>query len=172
MPDVVTLDEFKRYVNHTRPGVDDVDLQSAITLAVAHVEAQCGPILTATVTAELSRAPRTATASRVLRYRIAALTSLASYPSGTALTLTDYRADGRIVSRKDGGTIGGDLTVTYSTGAATAPVWAKGAVLACARQFWRTVLRPNPAQPAPEGFFEPRMATELMAPYLLLDGLA
>ena len=53
-----------------------------------------------------------------LKYRPASLTSVADYPSGTALTVTDFDFDGQLMYRKDGGRIG-SVTVIYTAGYAS-----------------------------------------------------
>lgn len=157
------LDTAKQYINYTKlTGADDTALELELDLAMSKVEELCGPVVTTTITGEIVRGSG---CDLPLKYRPATLTSLATYPGGTALTVTDYRIDGQLLSRKDGGWIVGPITVTYTTGAATAPSWAKAAALDIIRQRWRTRLRPT--QGAPEGFLVSKQAEELMDTHLL-----
>lgn len=166
MSDWLDLDTAKQYINYTKlTGQDDVTLVLELDLAMSKVEELCGPVVTTTITSEIVKGSG---CDLPLKYRAAALTSLATYPGGTALTVTDYRIDGQLLSRKDSGWISGPLSVTYTTGAATAPAWAKAAALDIVRQRWRTRLRPT--QGAPEGFLVSKQAEELMAGHLLAPG--
>lgn len=163
MSDWLDLDTAKQYINYTKlTGADDTALELELDLAMSKVEELCGPVVTTTITAEYVKGSG---CDLPLQYRAATLTSLATYPGGTTLTAADYRIDGQLLSRRDGGWIVGPLSVTYTTGAATAPAWAKAAALDIVRQRWRTRLRPT--QGAPEGFLVSKQAEELMADHLL-----
>lgn len=162
------LNDFKRHLNYTKLGVaDDEDLALAAALGVGKVEEACGHILATTVTAELVRGSGY---KLTLDFYVSALTSLATYPGGVALTVADFRTDGQVLSRKDGGWITGPVAVTYVAGWATVPDWATFAARMIGAQIWKTQLRPNPANPAPAGFLVPRMAEELMAAHMLAPG--
>lgn len=165
------LDTAKQFINYTKlTGQDDAALELELNLAMEKVEELCGPVTTTAVTAEIVDGSGYALA---LDYRVTTLTSLATYPGGTALTVTDYRPDGQVLRRKDGGWISGPLSVTYTTGAASAPSWAKAAALEIVRQRWITRRSPARGQTVPEGFLVSRQAQELMADHLLApDGFA
>ncbi len=156
--------------NNSRPA-DEAGLQEAVDIACAKVEELCGPVLLTTVTAEIVTGSGYALA---LAYRAASLSSLATYPAGTALTVTDYRVDGQLLMRKDGDWITGPLSVTYSTGAASAPVWALGAAKLIAQQWLRLmrVFGPNPGAAAEGGTRDlvPMGAMHLMGDHLLAPG--
>jgi hypothetical protein len=163
------LSTVKAFLNFTKvSGADDTQIQLAVDMACSDVETACGPVLTATVTAELvegsgSKLP--------LKYHAATLTSLATYPGGTAITVTDYRIDGQILARKDGGWITGPIAVTYTTGSAL-PTWAKAAALFRTRYYWRTQLgRPGGLEPSAEmGSRDLKISDGHMADHLLAPG--
>lgn len=171
MTDWLDLDTAKAYINYTKlTGQDDAALELELDFAQRKVEELCGPVLTATVTAEIVDGSGYVLA---LAYRPASLTSLATYPGGSALTVTDYRADGQTIRRKDDGWITGPLQVTYTTGAASAPSWAKLAALEILRQRWITRRSPARGQQVAEGFLVSRQAEAAMADHLLApDGFA
>lgn len=164
----VTLADFQAFVGNTR-AEDAAAMQFAIDTGCAKVDELCGPTLTATVTDKLltGRGP-----ARYLSARPAALVSVASYPSGDAADVALFDFDGQRLFRRDGLDIVGALTVSYTTGAATAPTWAASAAMLIAHQWFKSRLQPNLSTPgtAPVGFLVPNQADELMAEHYLAPG--
>lgn len=185
MADWLDLNDTKEWINYTKlSGADDVALQRICRQAAGEVERLCGPVLNTAITDELVRGGG-GNNKLPLRFRPRALTAVKPYPTGSALTLTDFDVDasawcvecgaahspGQLLWRKDGGLLSCDLLVSYSTGvgaAAEPPDWAVLAALDIVRQLWRTRLRPT--QGAPEGFLVSKQAEEHMAGHLLAPG--
>ena len=94
-------------------GQDGFDRVAAV--ARGKVRKLCGPVNPAENITERVRV-RVARDSVALKYRPASLTSISYYASGATLSVSDFDFDGQSLFRKDGGLIGQDLSVTYSTG--------------------------------------------------------
>ena len=144
------------------------DFEGDVLAAEAEMVAQCGPILATTVTDVLTMDA----ATQVLSARVASLTSVTS-EAGTAYTKTDFRINGQLLSRKDGGTIPAWATVVYTSGWAQASIPASvvmaGRMLA--RHLWRTRLgnqRVNESELVPgSAWLWPKQARDLVADYEL-----
>lgn len=144
------------------------DLVAAVDAAEAEVVAQCGPVLTTTVTDVL----QFTSAAQVLSARLATLTSVTD-EDGIVYTTTDYRTRGQLLSRKDGASIPAWSTVVYMSG------WAQSSIPASvllagrmlARHLWRTQLgnqRVNESELVPgSAWLWPRQASDLLAAYKL-----
>lgn len=119
-----------------------------------------GPVLTTTVTAER-------VVAGVCRYRPVALTAVADWRTGSALTLADYRIVGQVIERRDGGRIPSPLEVSYTTGHGEAPAWAKDAALAIAEQLFRRRFKLGQQVDGPIGFLVPHLTVSLLASHQL-----
>lgn len=168
----VQLSTLRSYCGNQK-AEDEAALQAAIDAACTKVEDLCGPITPVTSITELVRGDSD---KLPLRNRAQSLTSIAHWPSGTALDVDDfYISDELVLARKDHGWIVGDLTVVYSSGWATAPFWATESALMIAKQAVAPRMRPNAATgtPVATSYLVPNQATELMANHLLPpDGFA
>lgn len=164
----VDLGVFKSFVGNTNTN-DELALQAAINLGCEKVDELCGPTLTTSVTEVV----RGGGYELPLRARAESITSVAKWPSGTALTAADFYADGQQIARKDGDWIDSDLTVVYTAGAATAPPWAVSAACLIGQQWFKSRLKPMASDATPVGFLVPKQAQEFMEKHLLApDGLA
>lgn len=149
-------------------------LQAALDAACNKVEDLCGPI---TPVASITELVRGGGDKLPLRKRAVSLTSITTWPGGTALNVADFYIDDELVlARKDRGWIdyGYDLTVVYTAGWSTAPAWAEESALMIAKQAFKPRVRPNAAGvEVPTGYLIPNQAMELMANHLLPpDGFA
>jgi len=160
----LTVDDLRAEVRNTKAtGAEDAALQLSVEVGVGKVEELCGPIVETSVVERVSGSGT----ALVLSFRAASLVEVAS-TSGTVLTLADFYADGQLLKRDDDGRISGPLNVTYLSGEATAPAWAKSAALDIAAQDWRSRLAmPGQQQPVPSGFLVPNKAAEKMKDHLL-----
>ena len=160
----LTVDDLRAEVRNTKAtGAEDAALQLSLEVGIAEVEKACGPIVETSVVERVSGSGT----ALVLSFRAASLVEVAS-TSGTVLTLADFYADGQLLKRDDDGRISGPLNVTYLSGEATAPAWAKSAALDIAAQDWRSRLAmPGQQQPVPSGFLVPNKAAEKMKDHLL-----
>ena len=159
------MEDLRGYVNNTKAtGAEDASLLLSLEVGVGKVEELCGPVVTTAVTERVE----VDSFAAVMKFRAASLTSVTTV-SGTVLSAADFRVDGtQLLTRADGGRMpDGPLNVTYLSGEAIAPAWAKSAALDIAAQDWRSRLS-MPGQPqAPAGFLVPNRATEKMADHLL-----
>ena len=152
---------------------DAAAMQTALDMACDRVDWLCGPTMTTTVTEVVKRHnpdPYTIIPSYALtlQNRATAITSIKSWPDGGTLDLSSYYVNGQLLKRIDGYIIDVDLTVTYTTGAATAPAWAVAAACLIAAQWFKSRLQPNRNDPTVQvGFLVPNQADELMEPYTL-----
>ena len=160
----LTVEDLRGYVNNTKAtGAEDASLLLSLEVGVGKVEELCGPVVETSVVERVSGSGT----ALVLSFRAASLVEVAS-TSGTVLTLADFYADGQLLKRDDDGRITGPLNVTYLSGEATAPAWAKSAALDIAAQDWRSRLAmPGQQQPVPSGFLVPNKAAEKMKDHLL-----
>lgn len=158
----VTLQAFRTFVGNTN-ATDDALLQSAIDGGCAKVDELCGPTMATSVS---ERVPAGAY-ELPLSFWAVALTSVARWPSGQALSTSKFAVEDRVIFRTDGEWIDDDLTVTYSTGAASPPQWAVDSACLIGKHWWASRLRPSINDPSPVGFLVPKQAWELMADHLL-----
>lgn len=164
MPNFLGVDDqetvalMRSAVNNDR-AADYTELLIAAEIGCDKVEEICGPIL-ATARTETVAAGRSA----ILSARVASITSIVGGD------VADWQAAGQLLTRADGAAWSSSLTVTYQTGSAQAPGWAKAAALAIARQYWRGKLTAAPGSESPTGtgFLIPNQARELMADHALL----
>lgn len=161
--DQETVALMRTALNNDRPA-DTAELLIAAEIGCDKVEEICGPIL-ATSRTETVAAGRSA----ILSARVASLTSV------SAGDVAEYSTVGQLLTRTDGAAWSSPLTITYLTGSATVPAWAKAAALAIARQYWRGKITAAPGSESPTGtgFLVPNQARELMADHELIpDGFA
>lgn len=159
----VTLDAFRTFVGNDSTD-DDALLQAAIDLACDEVDERCGPTLTATITEHVLGDEE----ALVLSCRATSLVSIAIFPSGSALDVSAYYVEGQLLRHKYGCEIETDLTVSYTSGAATPPTWAITAAEIIGKHLFLTRLRPTQNDPtAMSTFVVPKAALELMGPHLL-----
>lgn len=167
----ISAEELRGFVGNAK--VDDSGaLQLAVDVACSKVVDLCGPIQIETVTDELVGISGADEAC--LHWRVRELLAVKD-AGGAALTLSEWRASGQRLRRRDGGRIWSDLLVSYSAGYATvgerAPAWARSMALHIAQQHLRTQRRfATPQDQAPTGFLVPKVALEEGADYLLTPG--
>lgn len=142
------------------------DLQEDADAAESAVVALCGPVLTTTATAYVPR-PQ---AAIVAPWRVATVTGFAVL-GGETIPASEFRVDGQTVTRDAltgyPATIPAG-TLTYMTGAATAPTALVTAGRLIARQLWRARMGNQRVDGEPGvGVLWPRQAEILAEPYKL-----
>lgn len=173
----VTLAEVKRHLNiDTDDASQDMELDLIRGAAQEHVESLIGPVLHRTVT---QVAPTSADGVAVLNtLPVVSVTGVTG--SGGALTGYALNASAGTVSAVWSSV---PVTVTYRAGRDSCPDAVRLATLIVAAHLWQTQLGNAPSalpddglqdfQPAfGVGFAMPARAAELLAPYLLLPGVA
>ena len=172
----ITSEDLRGFVKNLQAG-DEQWLQLACDVAVEKVEELCGPIAWADITEEyvqVERSPEVCLSNRVTR----GLVGITTY-DGLALTVTDWRADGQVLQRRDHALIATDLLVSYRTGyyddtvkGAAPPSWAKAMALPIAQQYLTAMRRFTQTGQPPTGaaFLVPYAALEVGHDYLLWKG--
>lgn len=167
----ISAEELRSFVGNTK--VDDGGaLQLAVDVACSKVVDLCGPVQIETVTDELVDVSGADEAC--LRWRVRELLAVKD-SDGATLTLSEWRATGQRLRRRDCGRIWSDLLVSYSAGYVAAgeraPAWARSMALHIAQQHLRTQRRfASPQDQTPAGFLVPKAALEEGADYLLAPG--
>lgn len=171
MADWLATDDLRGFIKNPT-AADEPWLQLACDTAREKVEELCGPVMSTPISDELVEVSGSAVAC--LRYRPASTLTAISTERGVTLDVSDFRISGRVLSRLDGGLMMSNLLVSYTTGAATTPAWAKTAALLIAQQYLRTMRRfaQTGTPDGPVGFLVPNAAMEAMRDHLLIGGFA
>lgn len=145
-------------------------LSEVVITAEAEVDTQCGPVLTERLTQTI----RGHVAEVVLPARVSELVSVVSL-DGTSVEVSEFCAQGQVVSRCDGAPFG-PVLITWDSGweSDEIPPQLVMAGKLLARHMWRTT-RGNQGLsdielPAGSAWLWPRQALALAGPWLLAPG--
>lgn len=161
-------DELRGFIKNVS-AEDEPWLELAVDVGCDHVDNSCGPTLLTTITDEY--VPATGKRKALLSCRVRSLVEVRDATTDEVVT-TEFTFVGQTLRRLDGGSVGGPLLVTFTSGADAAPSWARSAALLIAQQSLRTQRRFATSTDGPVGFLVPRAAEEHMADHLLIRGLA
>lgn len=166
----ITVDEVKRHANITSATSDDeIDLMR--DAAQDAVEGLIGPVLWRTVTQRISANGSTLVLNTLPVVSVTSLTL-----DGTSVTYT--AVDGGMLADV---AVTGDVVATYIAGRTVVPGAVRLAALIIAAHLWQTQLGSAPTQlqdgfnaepTVGVGYAIPNRAADLLAPYLLLPGVA
>jgi len=166
----ITVDEVKRHANITSSDSDE-EIELMRDAAQDAVEGLIGPVLWRTVTQRITANGSVLVLNTLPVVSVTSLTldgSPATYTSVEGGMLTDV-------------TVTGDVVATYVVGRTEVPGAVRLAALIIAAHLWQTQLGSAPTQLQDNfdtqptvgvGYAIPNRAADLLAPYLLLPGVA
>lgn len=168
----VTLAEVKRHANIASAAADD-ELRMIVGAAQDHVESLIGPVLHRTVTQTVATARGTVLLDTRPVVSITSVMTGGLSASGYVLNPAGFVENLR----------GWSLTITYMVGRASCPDAVRLATCIIAAHLWRTQLGGSPSALPDEngsdsppafgaGIAPPARAADLLAPYMLLPGIA
>lgn len=163
--------EMLRGAASAKQAIDQDRFELAASVARSKVRSLCGPVSPIETIVEKVRV-RVPSDEVPLKYRPASLTSVVSTRSGTALTVGDFDPDEQVLTRKDGGLICENLTVTYTAGYAAEAIPDELVSMATliGQQYLRVSKRFTLSQDDPvaaTGFLVPDAAKDIGRDYLL-----
>jgi hypothetical protein len=166
----ITVDEVKRHANITTSTSDD-EVELMRDAAQDAVEGLIGPVLWRTVTQRISANDSTLVLNTT---PVLSVTSLTLSGSPATYTVIDGGMLADVTAR-------GDVVATYVAGRTVVPGAVRLAALIIAAHLWQTQLGSAPTQlqdgfnnepTVGLGYAIPNRAADLLAPYLLLPGVA